>query len=186
MSALQNLPTNLSYLSPVGFKFSLANFPEVTYFCQAANIPGISLSTVALPLPLKDIEEPGDTVTYDELTIRFIVDENMKNWLSIYDWITALGFPTLELQKQRQILKEDMELKTDAVLTVLTSNMNAQINFKFLECFPLTLSGVDFDAAGTDVEYVTADVSFRYDLYEVQNLLNNEESYLGAPVNRNA
>ena len=43
MSALQNLPTNFSYLSPVGFKFSLANFPEVTYFCQAANIPGNTL-----------------------------------------------------------------------------------------------------------------------------------------------
>ena len=135
---------------------------------------------------LKDIEEPGDTVTYEELAIRFIVDENMKNWLSIYDWITALGFPTPELQKKRQILKENMELRTDAVLTVLTSNMNAQLNFKFLECFPLNLSSISFDAAGTDVEYVVADVSFRYDMYEVQNLLNNEESYLGAPINRNA
>ena len=60
------------------------------------------------------------------------------------------------------------------------------LNFKFLECFPLNLSSISFDAAGTDVEYVVADVSFRYDMYEVQNLLNNEESYLGAPVNRNA
>ena len=186
MSALQNLPSNLSYLSPVGFKFSLANFPDVTYFCQAANIPGISLSTLQIGLPLKDIEEPGDIVSYEELAIRFIVDENMKNWLSIYDWITALGFPTPELQKKRQILKENMELKTDAVLTVLTSNLNAQLNFKFFECFPLNLSSISFDAAGTDIDYVVADVSFRYDLYEVQNLLNNEESYLGAPINRNA
>jgi len=186
MSALQNLPANLSYLSPVGFKFSLANFPEVTYFCQSANIPGISLSTIPIPLPYKDIEEPGDTVTYEELTIRFIIDENMKNWLSIYDWITALGFPTPEHAKKRQILKDNMELRTDAVLTVLTSNMNAQINFKFFECFPLNLSSISFDASGTDIDYVVADVSFRYDMYEVENLLNNETSYTGTPVNRNA
>ncbi|HIK66992.1 MAG TPA: hypothetical protein EYF95_03345 [Flavobacteriales bacterium] len=186
MSALQNLPANLSYLSPVGFKFSLANFPEVTYFCQAANIPGISLSTIPIPLPYKDIEEPGDTVSYEELTIRFIIDENMKNWLSIYDWITALGFSTPEHAQKRQILKNNMELKTDAVLTVLTSNMNAQMNFKFFECFPLNLSSISFDAAGTDIDYVVADVSFRYDLYEIENLLNNETSYIGKPVNRNA
>ena len=61
MSALQNLPENLSYLSPIGFKFQLLNFPEVNYFCQAANIPGISISTLPVPLPLKDIEEPGAT-----------------------------------------------------------------------------------------------------------------------------
>ena len=186
MSALQNLPDNFSYLSPIGFKFSLNNFPEVNYFCQSANIPGISLSTIPIGLPLKDIEEPGDNVSYEELTIRFVVDENMKNWLSIFDWITALGFPTPELQKERQLLKQNMELKTDAVLTVLTSNMNAQMNFKFQECFPINLSAIQFDSSLTDVEYVTADVSFRYDIYQVQNLLNNEKSYQGAPINRNA
>ena len=36
----------------------------------------------------------------------------------------------------------------------------------------------------TDIEYFTADVSFRYDLYEIENLLNNETNYEGAPVNR--
>ena len=79
-----------------------------------------------------------------------------------------------------------MELRTDSVLTVLTGNMNPQINFKFSECFPLTLSSIQFDSSQTDVEYVTADVSFRYDIYEVQNLQNSETSYEGAPINRNA
>ena len=186
MSVIQNLPSNLSYLSPIGFRFSLANFPDVNYFCQAANIPGISLSTIILPIPLKDIEDPGDNVSYEELTIRFIVDENMKNWISIFDWITALGFPTKELQRERQLREQNMELRTDAVSTVLTSNMNAQMNIKFQGCFPLNLSSIQFDSSLTDVDYVTADVSFRYDIYEIQNLLNNESSYQGAPINRNA
>ena len=74
MSALQNLPPNLSYLSPVGFRFQLQKFSEVDYFCQAATIPGVSLSTMPVQLPYKDIEEPGQEVTYEELTFRFIVD----------------------------------------------------------------------------------------------------------------
>ena len=180
MSVLQNQPTNTSFLSPIGFKFQLNNFPEVNYFCQAATLPGISIGSISVPTPLKTIDLPGDEVAFEELSIRFIVDENMKNWLSIYDWIIGLGFPTKEGQEKYTKLATSSELTTDATLTVLTGNMNAQINFVFNECFPLSLSSVAFDSAGTDVEYVTADVTFRYDVYTVDNLLNNDVSYEGA------
>ena len=180
MSALQGQPTNTSFLSPIGFKFQLNNFPEVNYFCQSATLPGISIGTIAVPTPLKTIELSGDEVSFEELTIKFIVDENMKNWLSIYDWIIGLGFPTKEGQEKYKKLAEASELTADATLTVLTSNMNPQINFRFNECFPLSLSSIAFDSGGTDIEYVTADVSFRYDVYTVENLLINETSFEGA------
>ena len=179
MSALQEQPTNINFLSPIGFKFQLNNFPDVNYFCQAATLPGVSIGTITVPTPLKQIELSGDEVAFEELTIRFIIDENMKNWLAIYDWIIGLGFPTEEGQAKYKKLAETSELTTDATLTVLTSNMNPQINFKFQNCFPLNLSSIAFDSGGTDVDYVTADVSFRYDVYTVENLLNNETSYEG-------
>ena len=182
MSALQNQPTNTSFLSPIGFKFQLNNFPEVNYFCQSATLPGISIGSISVPTPLKTIELSGDEVAFEELTIKFIVDENMKNWLSIYDWIIGLGFPTKEGQEKYKKLAEASELTTDATLTVLTSNMNPQINFYFKECFPLSLSSIAFDSGGTDIDYVTADVSFRYDVYTVENLLENETTYEGSRV----
>ena len=180
MSALQGQPINTSFLSPIGFKFQLNNFPAVNYFCQSATLPGISISTINVPTPLKNIDIAGDEVTFEELSIKFIVDENMKNWLSIYDWIVGLGFTTPEDQKEYKKLSEAGELTTTAILTVLTSNMNPQINFVFRECFPLSLTSIAFDSGGTDIDYVTADVSFRYDVYTVQNLLENETTYEGA------
>ena len=180
MSALQNQPINTSFLSPIGFKFQLNNFPEVNYFCQSATLPGISISSISVPTPLKAIDIAGDEVTFEELTIKFIVDENMKNWLSIYDWIIGLGFPTAEGQEKYTKLAATSELTTDATLTVLTSNMNPQINFRFRECFPLSLSSIAFDSGGTDIDYVTADVSFRYDVYTGENLLKNETTYEGS------
>ncbi len=179
MSALQDQPINTSFLSPIGFKFQLNNFPEVNYFCQSATLPGISISAIDVPTPLKTIAMAGDEVAFEELSIKFIVDENMKNWLSIYDWIIGLGFPTQEGQAKYKKLSENSELTTDATLTVLTGNMNPQINFRFHECFPLSLSSIAFDSGGTDIDYVTADVSFRYDFYRVENLLNNEVTYEG-------
>ena len=180
MAALQDQPTNISFLSPIGFKFQLNNFPEVNYFVQSASLPGISISSISVPTPLKAIDLAGDEVNFEELTIKFIVDENMKNWLSIYDWIIGLGFPTEEGQAKYKKLSTNSELTTDATLTVLTGNMNPQINFVFQNCFPLNLSSIAFDSGGTDIDYVTADVSFRYDVYTVQNLLENETSYEGS------
>ena len=182
MSALQNLPSNINYLSPIGFRFQLANFPDVNYFCQAANIPGVSVGGIDYGTPLRNIQIGGDEVTYEELTIRFVIDENMKNWLSIYDWIIGIGTPTQEAIAKHVKLKNDDELTADATLTVLTSNMNAQIHFRFQHCFPLNLSSIEFDSGLTDVDYLTASVSFRYDVYTIENLLNNETSYEGKPV----
>ena len=180
MSALQNQPINTSFLSPIGFKFQLNNFPEVNYFVQSASLPGISISAIDVPTALKTIAIAGDEVNFEELSIKFIVDENMKNWLAIYDWIIGLGFPTKEGMEKYKKLSEDSALNADATLTVLTSNMNPQINFRFRECFPLSLSSIAFDSGGTDIDYVTADVSFRYDVYTVENLLNNETTYEGS------
>ena len=180
MYALQGQPTNINILSPNGFKFQLCNFPEVNYFVQSASLPGISISSISVPTPLKAIDLAGDEINFEELTIKFIVDENMKNWLSIYDWIIGLGFPTEEGQAKYKKLSENSELTTDATLTVLTGNMNPQINFVFQNCFPLNLSSIAFDSGVTDIDYVSADVSFRYDVYTVQNLLENETSYEGS------
>ena len=182
MSALQNLPSNINYLSPVGFRFQLGNFPDVNYFCQAANVPGVSIGGIDIGTPLRNIQIGGDEVSYEELTIRFIIDENMKNWISIYDWIIGIGVPTEQSRRKHIKLKETDGLTADATLTVLTSNMNAQMHFRFLNCFPLNLSSIEFDSGATDVDYLTASVSFRYDVYTIDNLLNNEKTYEGKPV----
>ena len=95
MPAFAKLPDNISYLSPVGFRFSVQKLPAVNYFCQSANIPGISIGQIDLPTPTSTGYLAGDEVAFEELTISFVIDENMKNWLSIYDWIISLGVPTL-------------------------------------------------------------------------------------------
>ena len=40
---------NRNFLSPIGFKFILADFPKVTYFSQTCNIPGITVGEVNQP-----------------------------------------------------------------------------------------------------------------------------------------
>ena len=42
---------------------------------------------------LKDIPVPGDKLRYEDLTINFMVDEELENYIQIYQWMTSLGYP---------------------------------------------------------------------------------------------
>ena len=126
---------NRNYMSPLGFKLILTKTPKVDFLCQSANIPQISMGTAVQPSYLKDIAVPGDKVLYDDLSVRFLVDEKMENYLSIYKWMTGLGYPE-SIGQYRQLKKDDKRTDrrvndsadplyfqySDATLQVLNSN----------------------------------------------------------------
>ena len=81
MNARADQPTNLNYLSPLGFKFTLRRSPTVNYFCQSVDIPAISMTPVNTPTPVGILVRPGDKIVYEPLTLSFRVDEDMKNYI---------------------------------------------------------------------------------------------------------
>ena len=100
---------NRNFLSGVGFKFSLTKFPKVDFFSNSARIPELSLGTAIQPSYLKDIDVPGERLTYGDFTLRFLVDENMENYKSVYDWLTGLVFP--ETTKEFADIIKDSDVK---------------------------------------------------------------------------
>ena len=83
-NALSRQPTKLDLASPQQFKFSIIKLPKVEYFCTSANVPGISMTSALQQTPLKDIPVPGDKLTYGDLEISFMVDENLDNYREIH------------------------------------------------------------------------------------------------------
>ena len=184
-------PTKLDYASPTQFKFQIIKLPKVEYFCTAANLPGINLGTAEQITPLKDIPLPGDRLQYDTLTIQFLVDENLENYREIHGWMYGLGFPAARTQFANLVsagrdrfpnpgkqsastdagkVKYGAEpigpVFSDATLNILTSKNNANIEVRFNDVFPVSLSGLNFDQQANDIDYLTATVSFKYKLYE--------------------
>jgi hypothetical protein len=166
---------NRNFLSPVGFKFSLAKEPKVAFFCNSARIPEITLSLNVQPSYLKDIDVPGDKITYGDLSLRFLVDENMENYMAIHTWLTGLGFPETTQQYKDLItvssdITESQDPKkafSDGSLYILNSNYNTTAIVKFKDLFPVSLSSLEFDATQTDIQYFTADVAFKYTVYNI-------------------
>jgi len=163
---------NRNFLSPVGFKFTLAKNTKASFFCNSARIPEINLGTATQPSYLKDLDVPGDKLTYGDFSLRFLVDENMENYMIIHNWLTGLGYPETTQQFKDLTTNDDgvRDLKeqfSDGSLHILNSNFRDVAIVKFKDLFPTYLTSLEFEASDTDVNYFTAEVSFKYTVYNI-------------------
>lgn len=192
-SPLSRQPTKLDYASPTQFKFGIHQLPKVEFFTTTATVPAIALSDVVIPTPFKSIPMQGDQLTFDNLTINFIVDEFLENYLSLHEWMTAIGFP--KNRKQFSDFKTNISntpasarsssstssdigdvqqaspnnaLFSDATLTILSNKNNPIVNVLFRDLYPVAMSALEYNQAATDVEYLTASVDFAYQIYEIE------------------
>ena len=165
---------NRNFLTGVGFKFTLGKYPKVDFFSNSARIPELSLDTTVQPTYLKDIDVPGEKLTYGDFTLRFLVDENMENYISVYNWLNGLGFPE-ETAQFRELTTDTSGIRdikqgfSDGTLRILNSNFNEVAKVKFKDLFPVSLTSLDFDATSTDVSYFTAEATFKYTIYELSS-----------------
>jgi hypothetical protein len=173
---------NRNFLSPVGFKFVLSREPKVAFFCNQANIPDLTLGVAIQPTYTNMLPTPGDMVQFGDLSLRFLVDENLENYMCIQNWIRGLGFPErisqfAELEEkgltQGNYSKDRQNIYSDGTLQVLTSNQIPNFQVTFRDLFPYTLSTLTFDATDTDIQYFTADVNFKYTIYDIVDLKGN-------------
>ena len=90
---------------------------------------------------------PGDQIQFEDLTLQFLVDENMENYLEIHNWIYSLGYPKsvdqfgdLIRADDNQFVIDNLRQFSDGTLTVLNSNFVPMSYIKFKDLFPISLS----------------------------------------------
>ena len=155
-------PQNRNFLTPVGFKLDLELFAGVDFCCQSASIPEISMSFAQVPTPYRNIPIAGSGgVDFGDLQVRFIIDEDLVNYTSVHNWIRKFGLSDGRADQKDQYSR--------ALLHVLSSHNNTNHIVEFTNLFPVSLTGVPFDASITDIEYLTADVTFKYEKYNICN-----------------
>ena len=155
-------------------------------------MPAISLGDTVFPTPYKDIPMMGDTLSYENLSITFIVDEYLENYISLHEWMTAIGFPKSRTQfsEFRSATAStpipthgtsddigDVQPSTsargmfgDAILTMLTNKNNPVVEVRFQDLYPVSLGALEMTQTATDVEYISVSADFTYKIYEIVTL----------------
>jgi hypothetical protein len=178
------LAKTYDYLRPNGFKFDIKDIPNTSFTCQSANLPQLSLGAAMQSTPFTDIPRIGDKLSFGELNIRFLISEDMSNYIELYNWLFALGFPKdynqfytyVQKRPSRFPFHTNLQGKTevlaysDGTLTVLDSTNVPIVNIIYKNLFPVSLEGLDFEIASASVNYFTAIAVFKYETFEVQSL----------------
>jgi hypothetical protein len=163
-------PSNRNRLTGNKFLFVLTRTPNLTYFCQRANIPEISMGVSLQSNPTAmDIKRPGTRHIFGDLSVAFSVDEEMRNWLEIYSWIRDLSVDTYPY---KDILPEHQKV-SGAMMYVLSSSYKPILNVQFYDVFPISLTGIDFDSTAPDTQYVQAVATFSFVRYEIHTIAEN-------------
>ena len=189
-SPIARQPDQLDYASPTQFRFGVHQLPKVEFFTVSANLPGIAGGVVTQATPFKDIPTMGDKLTYENLSISFIVDEYLENYISLHNWMIGIGFPQKrdQFRTYRDVTSNtpagggtpkvdiigkataDRAMYSDAFLQILSNKNNPIVEVNFENVFPISLGALDFSQNATDVEYMVATADFAYQIYEIKTL----------------
>lgn len=164
-SILKRQPSNPNNLQKSKFKLVFAKVSNVEYFCQSVQLPGISSNPVPFNNPFATIKLTGDDLKYEPLVVNIILDEDLRTWTDIYDWIRGYSFPH---EQKEYTIQARKGLYSDATLYFLTNSNEANIRFKFHNLFPFSISPVLMDSSSTGQETQVAQVQFTYQTFEVE------------------
>ena len=158
-------PTN-NYLATNFFKLEFPEIPNVEYFAQSVNLPSLTISPLELPVAQLGvpIRTPVGRYFYENMSISFLVDEKMENWLEVYNWMrtcsTAEDVPG-EWNGHNNIFK-------DATLQIMDGSYNDIRKVVFKDMFPVGISGIQFSSVVVDTEPVIATATFSYTSYSIE------------------
>lgn len=162
------MPQN--FLSPLEFRFVLLRTPNLEYYVQEATIPALTSGYVEAGTPFNRMYAHQDKLEYGDFDLSFRIDENMANYLEIHNWMVGLAGPQ-NFTQHSALVNQDagsgQGKYSDATLSILNSTYNPNIEVTFKQMFPINLSPVELRTSDSDIQYILATVTFRYEYFEI-------------------
>ena len=151
---------NHNYLNPSRFVFIIdqPGLEHVEFSCQLVSIPGISVDSIPTQFRGMRANMTGSSIVFEPFTARFIIDETLENYSTIFNW----------LYKEMGSDQPEQTLHKDLILLIYTNNNNVKTKIHMISTIPTSLSPVEFETTKTDTQYLYADVSFNLDYYQIR------------------
>lgn len=152
--------TTTNLLQPTKFTVVFPEISETVYFCQEANIPGVTMVSLQHPTPNIDLYVAGTKLEYNTFDISFLVNEDIGSWLDLYKWMKHITTD----------MKGYVKTNGTAILTVHSNQNNPKVRVKYINIFPLSLGDISFDTKLSAEDHIVVPASFRYDYFEIEEI----------------
>lgn len=150
------LTTNKSFLQATGFRVVINDkYRNLEFFAQSVQHPGASVSPVEIGVPqLASMPLLGDKITYTELNINLILDEDMSSYKEMQQWL-------------EDVIVNTEGITSDITLIILSSHNNKNIEIRYKDCMPTMIGAVEFSSVAGDAALLTFDATFRFTSFEI-------------------
>jgi|TARA_R110000744_G_C18980489_1_gene519263 hypothetical protein len=147
------LTDNKNLLQPTGFRVIVEreNYGNLEFFAQAVSHPGATVAAVEIPVPrIQGLPMPGDTISYGELSLNLILDEELSAYKEVQKWLED------SVYGNREVIHHDISV------LILSSHNNSCAKINYKNCIPTQLGAIEFSSTAGDVTYVNFDATFRF------------------------
>ena len=186
--ALMRQPAVFDYSQQSQFKVFLPLFPTTEWFVVRANIPGVSLGQAVQTTPMIDMPIIGDKLTYDDFYVTFLVDEELKNYTEMHDWLINCAAPETRSQFQGKarpdgipqrpqteimdlilgnVKSSDRDLYSNLDLFIMSSKNNPVVKIQMVEAFPISLTNIEYSHQESDVTYAECTATFAFSYFTI-------------------
>ena len=154
-----------NFLNPQNFKFLLKRAPNLEFFVQGISLPGLHLPSIDISNQFVPIKGSNTHMSYDPLMVKFKIDENMRNYDEIYDWICKRGFPST-YDQYRSINQEKPTsgkwIYSDISIIIENSNHQGIAEYQIIDAFPTSLSSIELNTTDNNVQFISATATFEF------------------------
>ena len=147
-----------SFLNPSSFVLTLDSlaYSGAEFTVQTMMLPDVSADGAPLPFKQVNVAMAPDKITFGAFEISYLIDEDLLNYKEIFDWIKG------NVESNHTATNHVRDL----TLTIMNSSSLVTKQIRFVDAYPTSISSLPFDITTTDVEYLTAIVTFSYSYYE--------------------
>lgn len=154
---------NVNYLQPTGFKIIIERkrFPNFTFFAQTVTHPTLTVDAAEVPFRgIRSVPQPGDTLTFGELQMQAIIDEDMTSYIELYTWLKDMTTKNIVPESERSGGK--YPTMADIQVCILNSKNNVTNTIRYLSAFPTSVGQINLESTIDIVTYPTFDVTFKF------------------------
>lgn len=171
-NAVEQIPENKNHASGLTFKFGFKRTPNMNYFIQKCNCPGISVGAIDRATPLRSYPIIGNNSwVFDNFLMSFKIAEDFSNWMEIYNWLQANYAPDHTDQRiNDKTAPAGEKTYSDGTLIVYDSKYNPIIEVTMTDMFPINLTGLQFDSTSGEVVLLDSTAEFRFKSFNVRQI----------------
>jgi hypothetical protein len=126
--------------------------------------------------PFADIMIPGDKAQYDTFNTTFLIDEDMRAWFEIHDWLRSLSKPE-KFEEYKNMIDRfqafnsySLATTSDATVTVLNNANQPKIRIQMVGIFPTMLSSLNLDQTTDGSQTLVGQATFRFTYHTITRL----------------